>query len=79
MNFFGDVQSVDMLTTKLNKLLGVGNEDGMLQVENVTRNPPWIQCCLFSYYTDGSDVWGTRTYRIFDTTCLADHDGLVGL
>ncbi|KAL8536750.1 hypothetical protein ACS0TY_012066 [Phlomoides rotata] len=70
VNFFGNDHSVDVLTKKRNKLLGVSNDDGMQSVENVTRNPPWIQCCLFSYYINESDVWGSRNYRITDTTCL---------
>ncbi|PIN05808.1 hypothetical protein CDL12_21650 [Handroanthus impetiginosus] len=62
--FFGDFHSVDMLRKKRNMLLGVADED---DVNNVSRNPPWIQCCLKSYYLDKSDVWGTRNYRIFGT------------
>ncbi|KAL6545542.1 hypothetical protein OROGR_009416 [Orobanche gracilis] len=65
--FFGDSDSIDVLTRKRNMLLGVADEDKVGRV-NVSRNPPWIQCCLKSYYVDKSDVWGSRNYRIFGTT-----------
>ncbi|KAL6552468.1 hypothetical protein OROHE_007832 [Orobanche hederae] len=65
--FFGNFISVDVLTRKRNMLLGVADEDKVGTV-NVSRNPPWIQCCLKSYYVDKSDVWGSRNYRIFGTT-----------
>lgn len=68
VNFFGNSHSVDMLTKKRNMLLGVANEDTEPTVKNVSRHPPWIQCCLKSYYIDKSDIWGTRNYRIFATT-----------
>ncbi|KAG8388039.1 hypothetical protein BUALT_Bualt02G0083700 [Buddleja alternifolia] len=61
MNFFGDSHSADVLTKKRNMLLGLV-EDG------AKRNPPWIQCCLKSYYIDKNDVWESRNYRIFSTT-----------
>ncbi|KAI3463704.1 hypothetical protein Pfo_020367 [Paulownia fortunei] len=63
-NFFGNYHSDDVLTKKRNMLLGVADEDR----QNVSRNPPWIQCCLKSYYIDRSDIWGSRNYRIFATT-----------
>lgn len=50
-----------------NALLGIA---GASTVENVARNPPWIECCLKSYYVDKDDIWGSRNYRIFDTTCV---------
>ncbi|GFP86248.1 protection of telomeres protein 1b [Phtheirospermum japonicum] len=73
MKFFGDSDSVDLLTRKRNMLLGVSDKDKATTLNNVSRNPPWIQCCLKSYYIDKSDIWGSRNYRIFDTTLLADH------
>ncbi|KAL7114616.1 hypothetical protein ACP275_04G131900 [Erythranthe tilingii] len=66
--FFGDFDSMDVLREKRDMLLGVPEEDKLQNVEKVSRNPPWIQCCLKSYYTDKSDVWGSRNFRIFDTT-----------
>ncbi|KAK6153961.1 hypothetical protein DH2020_013600 [Rehmannia glutinosa] len=68
IKFFGNCHFVDMLTKKRNMLLGVANEDGVTTVNNVSRNPPWIQCCLKSYYIDKTDIWGSRNYRIFGTT-----------
>lgn len=59
-------------------LLGVA---GASTEENATRNPPWIECCLKSYYVKEDDKWGSRNYRICDTTCVADHglfDGSIG-
>ncbi|KAL8517661.1 hypothetical protein ACS0TY_015774 [Phlomoides rotata] len=77
--FFGDFQTFGMLTKKRNKLLGVANDaTSTPPVENVIRNPPWIQCCLFSYCIDESDAWGTRNYRIFDTRLVDESDGFVG-
>ncbi|XP_023636871.1 protection of telomeres protein 1b isoform X2 [Capsella rubella] len=60
--FFGcEDSNEEAIGKKLNRLLG-GEE-----VEQVPRNPPWVQCCLFSFYKHKMDQWGSRRYRIFDT------------
>ncbi|KFK25033.1 hypothetical protein AALP_AA8G058000 [Arabis alpina] len=60
--FFGcDQSDEEALVKKLNRLLG-GEE-----MKEVPRNPPWVQCCLFSFYTNKMDPWGSRRFRIFDT------------
>ncbi|CAL9229373.1 unnamed protein product [Arabidopsis halleri] len=61
--FFGceDESDEEALVKKLNRLLG-GEE-----MEQVPRNPPWVQCCLFSFYKHKMDQWGSRRFRIFDT------------
>ncbi|ESQ40554.1 hypothetical protein EUTSA_v10013532mg [Eutrema salsugineum] len=60
--FFGcDPSDEEALAKKLKKLLG-GEE-----MEEVPRNPPWVQCCLFSFYRNKMDQWGSRRFRIFDT------------
>ncbi|XP_023001782.1 protection of telomeres protein 1b-like isoform X1 [Cucurbita maxima] len=66
--FFGDDPSIDVLTRKRNKLLGVSASETN---EASTRNPPWVQCCLKSYYLDKQDAWGSRQYRIFGTRLVA--------
>ncbi|KAL6652586.1 hypothetical protein ACP70R_011511 [Stipagrostis hirtigluma subsp. patula] len=63
--FFGGFLTAEALIKKMNKLLGIpedGEEDAPL-----TRNPPWIWCCLKSYRLDKNDPWGSRRYRIFGT------------
>ncbi|XP_050256593.1 protection of telomeres protein 1b-like isoform X2 [Quercus robur] len=65
--FFGGYPSVDALTQKLNKLLGLTVSDNGKQMNNSPRNPPWVQFCLKSYYLSKTEVWGSRHYRIFDT------------
>ncbi|KAJ8771983.1 hypothetical protein K2173_027160 [Erythroxylum novogranatense] len=64
--FFGGYPSIDVLTRKRNKLLGVAVNDIGGETD-APRNPPWVQCCIKSYYLDASDVWGSRHYRIFGT------------
>ncbi|CAN7069354.1 unnamed protein product [Brassica rapa subsp. trilocularis] len=60
--FFGcDPSDEEALIKKLNKLLG-GD-----RISEAPRNPPWVQCCLFSYYRVKNDQWGSRRFRIFDT------------
>ncbi|KAG2262754.1 hypothetical protein Bca52824_069833 [Brassica carinata] len=60
--FFGcDPSDEEALIKKLNKLLG-GD-----RMNEAPRNPPWVQCCLFSYYRNKNDQWGSRRFRIFDT------------
>ncbi|XP_033137761.1 protection of telomeres protein 1b isoform X2 [Brassica rapa] len=60
--FFGcDPSDEEALIKKLNKLLG-GD-----RINEAPRNPPWVQCCLFSYYRVKNDQWGSRRFRIFDT------------
>uniref|UniRef100_A0A9I9CDZ0 Telomeric single stranded DNA binding POT1/Cdc13 domain-containing protein n=1 Tax=Cucumis melo TaxID=3656 RepID=A0A9I9CDZ0_CUCME len=62
--FFGGYPSNDALTRKRNKLLGVSASE---KNEASTRDPPWVQCCLKSYYLNKQDVLGSRQYRIFGT------------
>ena len=52
--FFGDQPAIDVLTKNRNALLGVATNDDGKQVEDGARNPPWVQCCLKSYYRDKS-------------------------
>ncbi|XP_062118032.1 protection of telomeres protein 1b-like isoform X2 [Humulus lupulus] len=70
--FFGDQLAIDVLTKKRNALLGVATNDVGKQVEDDARNPPWVQCCLKSYYLDKSDIWGSRQYQIFGTRLVVD-------
>lgn len=64
--FFDGYPPIDELTRKWNMLLGVA-EVGGGETEDAPRNPPWVQCCLKSYYLDKNDVWGSRKFRIFRT------------
>ncbi|XP_061354650.1 protection of telomeres protein 1b [Gastrolobium bilobum] len=57
---FDGYPAADILTRKLNRLLGVTECDDI-------RNPPWVSICLKSYYVSKTDVWGSRHFRIFDT------------
>jgi hypothetical protein len=63
--FFGDFLTAEALTKKMNKLLGIPEDDE--EGAPMTRNPPWIWCCLKSYRLDKNDPWGSRRYRIFAT------------
>ncbi|KAL5544938.1 hypothetical protein UlMin_008722 [Ulmus minor] len=64
--FFGGHPSVDVLTSKRNALLGITANDDK-EINGAARNPPWVQCCLKSYYLTKSDIWGSRHFRIFGT------------
>ncbi|XP_015882718.3 protection of telomeres protein 1a isoform X3 [Ziziphus jujuba] len=66
--FFGGYPTADVLTRKRNVLLGMtAADDNGKETEGAARNPPWIHCCLKSYYLTKSDPWGSRHYRIFGT------------
>ncbi|CAO2833317.1 unnamed protein product [Amaranthus hypochondriacus] len=65
--FFEGHPPNDALVRKWNTLLGVVEVDSGDVIENAPRNPPWILCCIKSYYVDKRDVWGSRKYRIFNT------------
>ncbi|XP_059640034.1 protection of telomeres protein 1b-like isoform X2 [Cornus florida] len=65
--FFGGYPSVDEMTRKRNILLGLTESNGDEQIKDNFRNPPWVECCIKSYYLDKSDVWGSRNFRIFAT------------
>ncbi|XP_065850846.1 protection of telomeres protein 1a-like [Euphorbia lathyris] len=65
--FFGGYPSVDVLTRKRNTLLGVSVSYAGKEIDDAPRNPPWVQCCLKSYYLDKNDTQGTRHFRIFGT------------
>ncbi|KAI3925498.1 hypothetical protein MKX01_022007 [Papaver californicum] len=70
VKFFGGHPTVDVLRRKRNELLGIDDEevDGHDEEnKRVVINPPWIQCCLKSYYLHKNDQWGSRMYRIFGT------------
>lgn len=68
--FFGcDQTDEEGIVKKLNRLLGGDEKDPMLP-----RNPPWVQCCLFSFYRNKKDQWGSRRFRIFDTWINASCD-----
>ncbi|XP_026423586.1 protection of telomeres protein 1a isoform X1 [Papaver somniferum] len=62
-NFFDGFHSPEVLTNARNRLLGISETDDGATL----RNPPWVQCCLKSYYVDKSNPWSTRNYRIFHT------------
>nr|CAB3484796.1 unnamed protein product [Digitaria exilis] len=63
--FFGGFLTAEALIKKMNKLLGIPeeNEEGVPLI----RNPPWIWFCLKSYRLDKNDPWGSRRYRVFGT------------
>ncbi|XP_059291913.1 protection of telomeres protein 1b-like isoform X9 [Lycium ferocissimum] len=69
-HFFGRYPSFDVLKRKRNLLLGISESDGDSEMNETSRNPPWIICCLFSYPIDENDVWGSRNFRIFATILL---------
>ncbi|XP_023641423.1 protection of telomeres protein 1a isoform X1 [Capsella rubella] len=56
-------QHTRILRKKRNRLLGISENSNFV----TPRNPPWIECCIFSYYTNKADPWNTRLYRIFGT------------
>lgn len=57
MRLQGD--TVGALRRKVERLLGVN--------ENCSPNPPWVNCCLMSYYLDNQRPRESRRYRIFGT------------
>ncbi|RLM75420.1 protection of telomeres protein 1b-like [Panicum miliaceum] len=63
--FFGGFLTAEALINKMKKLLGIPQDDE--EGAPLTRNPPWIWCCLKSYRLDKNDPWGSRRYRIFGT------------
>ncbi|XP_051119418.1 protection of telomeres protein 1b-like [Andrographis paniculata] len=67
---FGNFTSVEALTKMRNMLLGVADDSADTET-NGPRNPPWIQCCLKSYYIDSNNVWGSRNFRIFGTKMVS--------
>ncbi|XP_058093874.1 protection of telomeres protein 1a-like isoform X2 [Magnolia sinica] len=67
VKFFEGYPPPDTLTRKMNKLLGLTESGSSEDSDNVSRNPPWVQCCIKSYYLVKSNPWETRRYRIFGT------------
>lgn len=70
--FFDGYPSTDVLTRKLNRLLGLAEGDGNMRVQDTPRNPPWLSVCIKAFYKVKTDPWGTRTYRIFDTKIVEE-------
>lgn len=50
--------------------MAAASDDNGKEIEDGARNPPWMQCCIKSYYIDKSDRWGSRNFRIFGTTLV---------
>ncbi|KAG4398498.1 hypothetical protein GLYMA_08G054800v4 [Glycine max] len=63
---FDGYPDIDELTRKLNILLGVN------EVKDAPRNPPWVCVCLKSFCVSKTDVWSSRTFKIFDTKIVGD-------
>jgi hypothetical protein len=67
VRFFGGFLTEAALTRKMNRLLGVPELEEADEGTPLARSPPWIWCCLKSFYMDKYDPWGSRRYRIFGT------------
>ncbi|GAA0145442.1 DNA metabolism protein [Lithospermum erythrorhizon] len=65
VTFFESHDSATSMTMKRNMLLGISETDG--EVEDAGRNPPWVELCLRSYYTDKNEIWKSRGFWIFGT------------
>ncbi|KAG8383319.1 hypothetical protein BUALT_Bualt04G0000100 [Buddleja alternifolia] len=57
---FGGYPTDDVLTAKMNKLLGVQ------ECEDSPRDPPWVQCCIGFNSSDVNDV-GSKHFHICKT------------
>lgn len=67
VKFFGGFLTAEAIVKKMNKLLGNPEPEDSEEGAPLPRNPPWIWCCMKSYYLDKNDPWGSRRYRIFAT------------
>ncbi|URE18045.1 hypothetical protein MUK42_10473 [Musa troglodytarum] len=70
VKFFQGYPTTEVVTSKMDKLLGITDADGEAGSDDGGRNPPWVWCCLKSYYLDENNPRGSRRYRIFSTTLL---------
>lgn len=70
VKFFKGYPTTEVLTSKMDKLLGITDTDGQAGSDDGVRNPPWVWCCLKSYYLDENNPRGSRRYRIFSTTLV---------
>ncbi|KAJ4951684.1 hypothetical protein NE237_028516 [Protea cynaroides] len=68
--FFDGYPPIDVLKRNQNKLLGITESDDGKVVE-APRNPPWVKCCIKSYYFDKRHRRGSRRFKIFDTRVSA--------
>lgn len=70
-NFSAFSATVGALKRKVHKLLGLEEYSSYGSAKPETRyNPPWIKCCLKSYYLQKENPWDTRHYKIFGTILL---------
>ncbi|XP_021292067.1 protection of telomeres protein 1a-like isoform X2 [Herrania umbratica] len=58
--FFDGYLSADVLSSKLNKLLGVAISVDGKEIKDAARNPPWVQCCLISHYLKCCKICDTK-------------------
>ena len=47
----------EVVIKKMNKLLGVPEPEDSEEVAPLTRNPPWIWCCLISSLVKKNQCW----------------------
>lgn len=60
--------SLNLLKSKFSNLLGIAECTSEEGEKRRICNPPWIECCVKSYYLDKKSPWESRRYRIFGTT-----------
>ncbi|XP_039128071.1 protection of telomeres protein 1a-like [Dioscorea cayenensis subsp. rotundata] len=63
--FFGHCQNAEIISSKLKKLLGTRDNDEAGPSDS-TRDPPWVWCCIKSYFVNGinADPWIDERYWI---------------
>ncbi|AET05602.1 putative protection of telomeres protein [Medicago truncatula] len=69
---FDGYPGIANMKRKLDRLLGVTECGDGIVVKETPRNPPWVIVCIKSYYTSKTDVWGSRTFGIFDTKIVGE-------
>ncbi|GMH23370.1 hypothetical protein Nepgr_025213 [Nepenthes gracilis] len=70
ITLFDGHPSIRDMKRKRNKLLGIPESDDGNESGDSPRDPPWVQCCIKSYYADRSRMWESREYRIFGTRLI---------
>ncbi|KAK7381421.1 hypothetical protein VNO78_34097 [Psophocarpus tetragonolobus] len=62
--FFGGNPSIDNLTRKFNRLLGVGEGSARNEIDEPSRNPPWVCVCI------ETNVYGSRPFKIYNSSIV---------
>ncbi|XP_012572077.1 protection of telomeres protein 1b-like isoform X2 [Cicer arietinum] len=69
---FDGYPGIENVRRKMNRLLGVTERGDGIVLKDYPRNPPWVSVCIISFYSDKTNLWRYRKFRVCDTKIVGD-------